>query len=402
MGWQAQVFARLRAAPDEWQRLNDLFETVEANIPLHYAMRHAMQPNYGRTELLLNTHARWLLFLKCLHRMAEAEPVAGPRWRLTHCVRLRRETCVRCGNAGYPESWRSRRFVCQCRNHPQEIATDAGPMADDRRDRILGMATAAASFSEPLRRHAIADLIHERFRPLTLEAAMRGEPPDIPCSVEETILSAYPSPAAYWHAWLYDPLPAEGLVARLAEPTAAGEVELAWRVQRLHAVLARCPLDLVHTAARDVARWLAQHPDTEGLLPPTLLTYLSLEQKPGRARPEFVGDALILPDGSRVVEEIPGNKTGEAAMPAAPPEAQADAEPPIASEADAEGAYLERLTKERESTGRAPTRDADYYEWVPWVRRRWGFHVTQEMIDNWRRKFLTDAEKKGGPPRRRK
>jgi hypothetical protein len=97
----------------------------------------------------------------------------------------------------------------------------------------------------------------------------------------------------------------------------------------------------------------------------------------------------------------------EEAMPAegavgeAKPEATSE-DTPITSEADAAQAYLARLNNERDSTGRPPTRDADYYQWAFRVRRKWRFHVTQDMIDEWRRALLTDDKKKGGAPLRRK
>jgi hypothetical protein len=98
-----------------------------------------------------------------------------------------------------------------------------------------------------------------------------------------------------------------------------------------------------------------------------------------------------------------GDAAGTAMPPATPAPATSNDEPPIASEAGAAWAYLERLTKERQSTEHPPTRADDYFEWAPYVRRRWGFPVTQQMIDDWRRILLTDDEKRGGaPPRRHK
>jgi hypothetical protein len=99
-------------------------------------------------------------------------------------------------------------------------------------------------------------------------------------------------------------------------------------------------------------------------------------------------------------------KPEEEAMPAGcaaaePKPEVASEEVAISSEAAAAQEYIERLHNERESTGRAPTRDADY-EWAAWVWQTRRFHVTQDMIDGWRRVLLTADEKRGGAPSRRK
>jgi hypothetical protein len=157
-------------------------------------------------------------------------------------------------------------------------------MPEDRRERLLGLARAAREFPGALRRRAIADLIHERYRQ-EREAAFRGDAPDITVTVEEVVLCAYATANAYWGAWLHDPLPPGELVARLAEVSATSETDLLRRTQLLQEVVAKCPLDLAHSTARDVARWLIEHPDSDGLLPPSLLAYLLPAAEPTAPAP---------------------------------------------------------------------------------------------------------------------
>jgi hypothetical protein len=148
----------------------------------------------------------------------------------------------------------------------------------DRRERLLDLGRAAAEFPEPFRRHAIADLIHERFRQ-EIEAALRVELPVIPCTVEEMILTAYPTTDHYWLAWLYGLLSQETLITRLAEATAISESDLQRRIRLLRQALAACPGDIDTGTAITAARWLADHPDAEGVLPSSLLTYMAGTQR---------------------------------------------------------------------------------------------------------------------------
>jgi hypothetical protein len=243
-------------------------------------------------------------------------------------------------------------------------------------------------------------VIRDRYGPENIEAAFRGEPPEISLTVEEAILCAYPHANGYWRAWLYGTLPREMIVSRLAEATAIDQVDEQRRCRLLREALSHCPFDVESVTATAAASWLAAHPDTQGLLHPSLLLYV----RPPPAAPPAKPSAPAT-DG----RSGPPTSSGEEAMPAevvaAEPTAQAtsNVEPPITSEAAAAQAYLERLYNERESTGNPPTRDADYYEWAPWVKKTWGFRVTQDMISLWRRVLLTDDEKDGGaPPSRRK
>jgi hypothetical protein len=147
-------------------------------------------------------------------------------------------------------------------------------MPKDRRAHLLRQARVAAELPGANRRRAVTGLIHERFR-VELEAAFRGDAPDIPCTVEEIILGAYPTTDHYWRAWLHGWLPRDELIDRLAEASAISEIDLQRRCRLLREALAACPLDIDNSAATVGARWLAEHPDSEGLLHPSLLAYLS-------------------------------------------------------------------------------------------------------------------------------
>jgi hypothetical protein len=72
----------------------------------------------------------------------------------------------------------------------------------------------------------------------------------------------------------------------------------------------------------------------------------------------------------------------------------------IGAEADAAWEYTVRLAKERESTGYPPTRAADF-NWAAQMRLSGQFHLTQDLIKLLRSLLLTEAEKKGGAPRRK-
>jgi hypothetical protein len=112
MSWQAQTFERLRDR--EWYKLGDLFEAVQAQIPLHTAMRHVMQAHYGRVELPANSEARWRLFLQAIGTIG-VESNGNPRRRLyIDCVRMRYvagRTCDHCAGPVIKAGWQSRTLV---------------------------------------------------------------------------------------------------------------------------------------------------------------------------------------------------------------------------------------------------------------------------------------------------
>jgi len=103
---------------------------------------------------------------------------------------------------------------------------------DARREWLLALARGAARLAEPMRRHAVADLIHERFRQ-EVDEVLRRDPAHIACCVEEIILAVYPATDRYWNAWLYGPQPHDVLANRLAEATAISEVDLERRRRSL-------------------------------------------------------------------------------------------------------------------------------------------------------------------------
>ena len=100
MSWQAELFQRLRDR--EWHRLGDLFEAFQHRIPLHFAMRHVMQPCYGRTELPANSEARWRCFLTNIANVGIESTGAGNRRKYTDMVRLKYVAGRRCGACGGP------------------------------------------------------------------------------------------------------------------------------------------------------------------------------------------------------------------------------------------------------------------------------------------------------------
>jgi hypothetical protein len=61
---------------------------------------------------------------------------------------------------------------------------------------------------------------------------------------------------------------------------------------------------------------------------------------------------------------------------------------------EAEAAYVERLQKERDSTGQAPTRKADFI----WAENQRPYRPRQKTIQMWRAKYRSDKEKKRRKP----
>src|SRR4029077_9874198 len=113
MGWQADMFAKLRDR--EWHQVGDLYEEVATRIPLHHAMRHAMRQSSRRgTEALpATTAARWGLFIETLgHIGVETDGPRGRKW--THHVRLRYvrdRVCDHCGGPVSKAVWASKSLV---------------------------------------------------------------------------------------------------------------------------------------------------------------------------------------------------------------------------------------------------------------------------------------------------
>jgi hypothetical protein len=250
-------------------------------------------------------------------------------------------------------------------------------MPKDRREHLLLQARDAGELPGASRRRAVAGLIHERFRAEELEAAFRGDAPDIPCTVEEIILSAYPTTDYYWRAWLNGRLPRDELIDRLAEASAISEIDLQRRCRLLREVLAACPLDIENSAATVGARWLADHPDAEGLLPSSLLTYLSGTQR--RYEACTVERTASPPAGEQ--EAMPAAAAADAAQPESTPR----------TEEESETAFVRQLAGERASTGYCASR-VEHFAWGAAQTPR----IPQATIVKWRRRHLTADERKPG------
>jgi hypothetical protein len=194
-----------------------------------------------------------------------------------------------------------------------------GASPEARRTRLLSLARAAAELPEPQRRHAVAGLIRERFGAEEFKAAFRGDPPVIPCTVEEIILCAYPTTGHYWRAWLYGRLDRYELIRRLAEATAVSEIDLQRRRRRLDVALAACPLNIDDSAAEVATRWLADHPDAEGLLPPSLVSYLRPGERSADPANNDASATLTEPAGTET--KPPANSESAMATPAPAPSA---------------------------------------------------------------------------------
>jgi hypothetical protein len=122
MSWQQHVFDRLKDR--EWHTLGDLFEQVELQIPIHIAMRYAMQSKKF-DELPVPMHARWMLFKSTIALIGIEDECAKrqPRTCSTR-VRLRyraNQSCAHCGGSVIRASWRSNTVVClACESAPAE------------------------------------------------------------------------------------------------------------------------------------------------------------------------------------------------------------------------------------------------------------------------------------------
>jgi hypothetical protein len=107
MGWQAEVFARLRDR--EWHVLGELFERFAPQIEFHFAMRAAMRG--GQKELPPIPKAKWKKFCLCINTIG-VESDGDPRrrkWRdrirLTY---VEGRICAQCGGPVIKASWAAR------------------------------------------------------------------------------------------------------------------------------------------------------------------------------------------------------------------------------------------------------------------------------------------------------
>jgi hypothetical protein len=146
-------------------------------------------------------------------------------------------------------------------------------VGDDSRERLLEHARAVRELPEPDRRNAILGIIKERYAQ-TWEAFFRGDRPEIPCSIEDVILCAYETTDRFWRGCLHDAWPHATIIDLLAITAATSGLDEQRRRRLLDLVLVRYPGAVNTVPAAGVARWLAQHPDAEELVHPTLAAYL--------------------------------------------------------------------------------------------------------------------------------
>jgi hypothetical protein len=112
MSWQSDVYDLLRTR--EWCCVGVLFELVESQIPVHFAMRHAVRAH--REDASVDA-ARWMLFTFWVTQMRVERKPATKTWRWNDEVRLRYvlgQQCPECCGpvlrAGY--SANCKRVVC--------------------------------------------------------------------------------------------------------------------------------------------------------------------------------------------------------------------------------------------------------------------------------------------------
>jgi hypothetical protein len=110
MSWQTAIFLKLRDR--EWHQLGALFEQVETQIPLHLAMRRAMNPARGRSELPTATEARWVMFRDMVSMTGVETSGDQSRFKWTDKVRLRYvadRVCEDCRGPVIKAGWTSGR-----------------------------------------------------------------------------------------------------------------------------------------------------------------------------------------------------------------------------------------------------------------------------------------------------
>lgn len=120
MKWQEIVYARLRDG--EWHTMGELFDLIEMQLPLHFAMREVVRRQGKIREperIVPNTHARWRYFITlCSQMRLEARGGASYGTRCTRSalteVRFRYDkgkVCPQCGGPVIPRTVFSRHLV---------------------------------------------------------------------------------------------------------------------------------------------------------------------------------------------------------------------------------------------------------------------------------------------------
>lgn len=119
MSWRKRSFDLLRAQPQSWLRLSEVFSEVEQDIPAHTALRFGNRN--GSEELSLNT-ARWRFFLSHIGPLVERKTCNDEhltfRAKRTDYIRIRPHdlACEACGGprylSVYPERGVKRKYSC--------------------------------------------------------------------------------------------------------------------------------------------------------------------------------------------------------------------------------------------------------------------------------------------------
>lgn len=114
MSWQEHAYTRLCQAPDEgWLALGELFEQMQPEIPLHFAMRYAVRLTRNG-KMPSGIHAQWLYFKGMLNRMHIERKGSGKRWTYADQVRVRpvrERACTHCEGPVVWATWSGRTDV---------------------------------------------------------------------------------------------------------------------------------------------------------------------------------------------------------------------------------------------------------------------------------------------------
>src|SRR5262245_7224759 len=135
VSWQARIYERFRAAPDEWISLGELFEEVKLDIPLHYATRHALRVQAPNSPMVSGDKAQWLFFTQVVSKIGVERLGEGRFWAYGNRVRLRHvvgRLCEKCAGPVVKSAWSSKHtVVCvhNCEVRQAEAPTPVAPVA---------------------------------------------------------------------------------------------------------------------------------------------------------------------------------------------------------------------------------------------------------------------------------
>lgn len=122
MSWQIELYSRLRSR--EWHEAGTLFEALEQQIPLHYAMRQYVQ-QHKSDELPSNFEARWCFFRSVLLKIGVEGLASHRSLKWDSRVRLRYVPGRVCGSCGGPvirAGWSGIRVACLECERPKPAA----------------------------------------------------------------------------------------------------------------------------------------------------------------------------------------------------------------------------------------------------------------------------------------